>query len=290
MPFTFANINNRSALVQGEAFFDLATITDGAVSNDAMEAILNSDLLHQYAAQLGDYEPSGIIEKKDLCAPIPRPRNSFGVGLNYQLHVEEAASKTPSTPMVFTKFPSCISGPNDDVIMRSDECDYEGELLVVIGRDGKDIKADEAWSYVLGLSVGQDFSDRGVQYKDQPAQFNLGKSFDTFGPTGPYLVSLDSFSNPDDLMITTTVNGEARQNDRTSNMIFSIPTLISYLSSITSLAAGDIIFSGTPEGVGFRNGSFLKDGDIVETTIEGIGTMQNKCVRGKDFNETHAET
>ena len=283
-------MNNRSALVQGEAFFDLATITNGAVSSDPMKAIQNSHLLHHYAAQLGDYKPSGIIAEANLCAPIPRPRNSFGVGLNYQLHVEEAASKTPNTPMVFTKFPSSINGPTDDVIMRSDECDYEGELLVVIGNDGKDIAKEDAWSHILGLSVGQDFSDRGVQYKDQPAQFNLGKSFDTFGPIGPYLVSTDSFTDPSDLEIVTRVNGDVRQRDRTSNMIFDIPTLVSYISSITALAVGDIIFSGTPEGVGFRNGSFLKDGDIVETTIESIGTMRNKCVRSKDFAERHTET
>ena len=286
MPFTFANINDRSALVQGEAFFDLATITNGAVSSDAMEAIQNSDLLDHYATQLDDYESSGLIVEANVCAPIPRPRNSFGVGLNYQLHVEEAASKTPNTPMVFTKFPSCISGPTDDVIMRSDECDYEGELLVVIGKNGKDIAKEEAWSHILGLSVGQDFSDRGVQYKDQPAQFNLGKSFDTFGPTGPHLVSTDSFTDPGDLDISTSVNGEVRQRDRTSNMIFDIPTLIAYISSVTALTVGDIIFSGTPEGVGFRNGSFLKDGDIVETTIEGIGTMRNRCVRGTDYATT----
>ena len=286
MPFTFANINDRSALVQGKAFFDLSTITNGAVSSDPMKAIQNSDLLHHYATQLDDYESSGLIVEANVCAPIPRPRNSFGVGLNYQLHVEEAASKTPNTPMVFTKFPSCISGPTDDVIMRSDECDYEGELLVVIGKDGKDIAKEEAWSHILGLSIGQDFSDRGVQYKDQPAQFNLGKSFDTFGPTGPHLVSTDSFTDPGDLEISTSVNGEVRQRDRTSNMIFDIPTLISYISSVTALTVGDIIFSGTPEGVGFRNGSFLKDGDIVETTIEGIGTMRNRCVRGTDYATT----
>ena len=286
MPFTFANINDRSALVQGEAFFDLATITNGAVSSDAMEAIQNTDLLHHYATQLDDYESSGLIVEANVSAPIPRPRNSFGVGLNYQLHVEEAASKTPNTPMVFTKFPSCISGPTDDVIMRSDECDYEGELLVVIGKDGKGIAKEEAWSHILGLSIGQDFSDRGVQYKDQPAQFNLGKSFDTFGPTGPHLVSTDSFTDPGDLEISTSVNGEVRQRDRTSNMIFDIPTLIAYISSVTALTVGDIIFSGTPEGVGFRNGSFLKDGDIVETTIEGIGTMRNRCVRGTDYATT----
>ena len=286
MPFTFANINDRSALVQGEAFFDLATITNGVVSSDPMKAIQNSDLLHHYATQLDDYESSGLIAEANVCAPIPRPRKSFGVGLNYQLHVEEAASKTPNTPMVFTKFPSCISGPTDDVIMRSDECDYEGELLVVIGKDGKDIAKEEAWSHILGLSVGQDFSDRGVQYKDHPAQFNLGKSFDTFGPTGPHLVSTDSFADPNDLEIVTTVNGDVRQRDRTSNMIFDIPTLVSYISSITALSVGDIIFSGTPEGVGFRNGSFLKDGDIVETTIEGIGTIRNRCMRGTNYSST----
>ncbi len=286
MPFTFANINDRSALVMGENFYDLAMISDDAVSSDPMKAIQNSDLLHHYAAQLDNYGSSGLIAEADVCAPIPRPGNSFGVGLNYQLHVEEAASKTPSTPMVFTKFPSCISGPTDDVVMRSDECDYEGELLVVIGKDGKGIAKEEAWSHILGLSVGQDFSDRGVQYKDQPAQFNLGKSFDTFGPIGPFLVSIDSFVNPGDLEIRTTVNGQVRQSDRTLNMIFDIPTLISYISSITSLAVGDIIFSGTPEGVGFRNGTFLKDGDIVETTIEGIGTMRNRCVRGADYATT----
>ena len=135
------------------------------------------------------------------------------------------------------------------------------------------------------LSIGQDFSDRGIQYKDQPAQFNLGKSFDTFGPTGPYLVSTDSFADPNDLQIVTTVNGEVRQTTNIKHDL-DIPTLISYISSITSLATGDIIFSGTPEGVGFRNGSFLKDGDIVETTIEGIGTMRNRCVRGTDYATT----
>ena len=124
-------------MVVNKCIFDLATVSAGAVSTDAMEAIQNTDLLHHYATQLDDYESSGLIAEANVCAPIPRPRNSFGVGLNYQLHVEEAASKTPNTPMVFTKFPSCISGPTDDVIMRSDECDYEGELLVVIGKDGK---------------------------------------------------------------------------------------------------------------------------------------------------------
>ncbi|MEE2682598.1 MAG: fumarylacetoacetate hydrolase family protein [Actinomycetota bacterium] len=283
MTFRFANINHRSSLVLERSFFDLETISGGRVSSDPMEALNQSDLLHDLSSQLEAFDSSGSIDNSTLCAPIPRPSNSYGVGLNYQLHIDEASLETPDVPMIFTKFPSCISDPNADLVMRSDQCDYEGELLIVIGPGGKDIHVTEAWDHVLGLAVGQDFSDRSVQFKDSPPQFNLGKSFDTFGPIGPILVSVDSFVDPTDLEITTKVNGEVRQHDRTSNMIFDVPKLISYLSSITSLSTGDIIFSGTPEGVGFRNGYFLQDGDVVETSIDGIGTLRNRCVRGTDF-------
>lgn len=191
--------------------------------------------------------------------------------------------ETPEVPMVFSKMPSCIVGPNADIMMRSDECDYEGELVVVIGVGGKDIPVESAWDCVLGLSVGQDFSDRGAQFMSNPAQFNLGKSMDTFGPTGPFLVSTDSFENPDDLELQTWVNEELRQHDRTANLIFDIPALVSFLSRFTTLRTGDLIFTGTPEGVGFRNGTFLEDGDIVRTSIEGIGTLTNRCIRSSDY-------
>lgn len=283
MAFTFANVNGRSSLIGNDSFFDLETISGGAVPANPMEALKEPLLLHEFASRLNDFVRSGLIHDVEFDAPVPLPRNSFGVGLNYQPHIDEASMETPDVPMVFTKFPSCITGPNSNVIIRSDQCDYEGELLIVIGEEGKDIAESDAWDHVLGFSVGQDFSDRGVQFKDSPPQFNLGKSFDTFGPIGPFLVSIDSFDNPSDLEITTKVNGEIRQNERTSNMIFTVPALISYLSSMTALTTGDIIFSGTPDGVGFRNGSFLQGGDVVETTIEGIGTMTNTCVRGSDF-------
>ena len=116
-----------------------------------------------------------------------------------------------------------------------------------------------------------------------PAQFNLGKSMDTFGPTGPFLVSTDSFENPGDLELQTWVNEELRQHDRTANLIFDIPALVSFLSRFTTLRTGDLIFTGTPEGVGFRNGIFLEDGDIVRTSIEGIGTLTNRCIRSSDY-------
>ncbi len=282
MAFTFANVLGKSALVDGDKFFDLASISKGMVSADPMESLAEPQALHRLSAGLENFSASGIIDEVELEAPVPRPANSFGIGLNYQTHVDEAEMATPDVPMVFAKLPSCIAGPKSEVLMRSDECDYEGELVVVIGPGGKDIPEETAWEHVLGLSVGQDFSDRGAQFMSNPAQFTLGKSMDSFGPIGPALVSTDSFKTPDNLELRTWVNGELRQHDRTSNLIFGIPKLVSFLSRFVTLCSGDLIFTGTPEGVGFRNGVFLKDGDMVRTSIKGIGTLENRCVRIPD--------
>lgn len=279
MAFTFANVNGRSALVRENSFFDLEVISDGAVSADPMEALTTPEALHGLSANLEAFAASGNVDDVVLGAPVPRPTNSFGIGLNYQTHVDEADMNTPDVPMVFAKLPSCITGPTSDVQMRSGECDYEGELVVVIGLGGKDIKEDQGWGHVVGLTVGQDFSDRGAQFMNTPAQFTLGKSMDSFGPTGPVLVSTDSFSDPADLELRTWVNGELRQHDRTSSLIFSIPELIAFVSRYVTLSTGDLIFTGTPEGVGFRNGVFLTNGDVVRTSIEGIGTLENHCIQ-----------
>ena len=279
MAFTLANMNGRSALIRENGFFDLEAISDGAVSADPMEALTTPEALHDLSANLEAFAASGNVDDVVLGAPVPRPTNSFGIGLNYQTHVDEAAMETPDVPMVFAKLPSCITGPTSDVQMRSGECDYEGELVVVIGPGGKDINEDQGWEHVVGLTVGQDFSDRGAQFMNTPAQFTLGKSMDSFGPTGPVLVSTDSFPDPADLELRTWVNGELRQQDRTSSLIFSIPKLIAFISRFVTLTTGDLIFTGTPEGVGFRNGVFLTDGDVVRTSIEGIGTLENRCIQ-----------
>ena len=279
MAFTFANVNGKSALVRKNSFYDLEAISDGAVSADPMEALTTPEALHDLSANLEAFAASGNVDDVVLGAPVPRPTNSFGIGLNYQTHVDEAAMETPDVPMVFAKLPTCITGPTSDVQMRSGECDYEGELVVVIGPGGKDINEDQGWEHVVGLTVGQDFSDRGAQFMNTPAQFTLGKSMDSFGPTGPVLVSTDSFSDPADLELRTWVNGELRQQDRTSSLIFSIPKLIAFISRFVTLKTGDLIFTGTPEGVGFRNGVFLTDGDVVRTSIEGIGTLENRCIQ-----------
>ena len=283
MGFRLANVGGRGALVDGDHYYDLEELADGALSPDPMAALTFPDLLAELASGLGGRQPTGLLTGATLGPPVPRPRNSYGVGLNYRSHAEEASMEIPDVPLVFTKFPSCITGPFDEVRLRSDRCDYEGELVVVVGPGGADIDPADAWDHVVGLTIGQDVSDRQAQFMTQPPQFNLGKSFDTFGPIGPVVASPDCFDDPDDLTLTTHVNGEARQDDRTSNMVFPVADLVAFLSRITTLATGDIIFTGTPDGIGAAQGLFLADGDVITTTIDGIGTMTNACVRVADW-------
>jgi 2,4-didehydro-3-deoxy-L-rhamnonate hydrolase len=282
MGFRLANIDGRSALIRGDHYFDLAAASDEQLSIDPMHALGQPERLRQLSATLDQRAPTGLLTDARLGPPVPRPQKSFGIGLNYVDHAAEGSMELPKNPLVFTKFPSCLVGPNADVEMRSDYCDYEGELVVVIGTGGKDIAPANAWEHVIGLMVGQDISDRKAQFAANPPHFDLGKSFDTFGPIGPVLVSLDEIECLDDLRVTTTVNGDERQNDAVTNMVFNIPTLIGYLSQITTLVTGDLIFTGTPAGVGAAQGKFLVDGDTITTTIEGIGRLTNRCVRSSD--------
>ena len=247
-----------------------------------MLALAHRTELAALADALPDRTPTGALADVVLGPPVPRPQKSFAIGLNFVDHAAEGSMEVPVNPLVFTKFPSCLTGPRSDVEMRSDSCDYEGELVVVIGLGGKDIPAERAWDHVIGVMVGQDISDRKAQFAAKPPHFDLGKSFDTFGPTGPVLVSLDGLGDPRELRIVTSVNGETRQDDTTANMVFDVPTLIAYLSQITTLVSGDLIFTGTPAGIGAAHGRFLADGDVITTTIDGIGTLVNRCVRVSD--------
>lgn len=282
MGFRLANVGGRAALVEGDDYFDLETVSGGTLGSDPMDALDSPDRLHELTAGLGDAAPTGSLGDVTLDAPVPRPRNCYGIGLNYKAHADESSMELPPAPMVFTKFPSCIVGPTADVEMRSDSVDYEAEIVAVIGTGGKDIAEADAWSHVVGLTAGQDISDRPVQFASKPPHFDLGKSFDTFGPMGPTLVSLDQFDDLDNVRVTGSVNGEERQNAPMSSMIFSIPVLIAYLSRITTLQTGDVIYTGTPDGIGFAQGKLLKDGDVITTTVDGVGTMTNRCVRVAD--------
>ncbi|MDX2381818.1 MAG: fumarylacetoacetate hydrolase family protein [Acidimicrobiia bacterium] len=279
MGFKFANVAGRSALIDaGGAWYDAERVSAGAIAADPMTALGSPDALHAAAALLAGASSDGALADADVRAPVPTPRSVFGVGLNYASHAAESGVELPENPVVFTKFPSCIVGPTSDVELRSTTGDYEVELVVVIGGDTRDVAEDRAWEHVLGLTVGQDISDRALQFAAQPAHFDLGKSRDTYGPIGPVLVSTDGFDDPTDLALRSEINGEPRQNDRTSNLIFSVAQLVSYLSSIMTLRTGDLIFTGTPEGVGVASRSFLAPGDVITSTIDGIGTMTNRCV------------
>jgi len=277
MSFSFANVNGRASLLDGGRVYDIGRISHESVSADPMIAISQLDEVRELAANLNDHDDDGPLNEAALGAPVPRPRNSFGIGLNYKDHAEESNMDLPAIPVVFSKYPSCISGPFDQVDLRATQGDYEAELVVAIGRTARDVAAEDSWSYVAGLMVGQDISDRELQLGARPPQFGLGKSRDTYGPIGPVLVSPDSFADADNLGITCDVNGERRQDARTSSLIFDVSFLVSYLSSVLTLVPGDLIFTGTPAGVGMADGRFLKPGDVVTTSIEGIGTMKNVC-------------
>ncbi len=278
MGFRLANIEGRAALVDGDSWWDLATITGRSELADPMAAIADPDALHAASATLAGIEPGGSLGDVVLGAPVPRPRSSFAVGLNYGGHVAEAQMELPEVPLIFAKFPSCITGPDTVVELRTDTGDYEAELVVVIGSTARDVSADDAWAHVAGLTVGQDLSDRGLQFAAKPPHFDLGKSRDGYGPTGPVLVSPDLVPDRDSLAITCEVNGEVRQSDATGSMIFDVATVVEYLSGILTLEPGDLIFTGTPDGVGLASGRFLAAGDVLTTTIEGIGTITQRFV------------
>ncbi len=282
MGFRLGNVEGRAVLVAGDHYTDLATHSSGVFGPDPMDALARPDLLAELSATLDESSVTGLLADVVFGPPVPRPQKSFGIGLNYQAHAAEGGVEPPASPLVFTKFPSCLVGPTADVEIRSGGCDYEAELVVVIGTGGKDIAIEDAWDHVVGLTIGQDISDRPAQFAAKPAHFDLGKSFDTFGPIGPVVVSTDELADRDALRLVCAINGEVRQDGNTSDLIFDVPTLVSFLSSITTLVTGDIIFTGTPEGVGMAQGKWLADGDVITTTIDGIGTMTNRVVRVSD--------
>ncbi len=285
MGYKLGSNSGRAIFIKDDKYYDVNTISNGDISSNSLKALSDTEMLSQLYINLNDYDPSGNLNDINLDPPII-PTNVFAVGLNYKKHAEESNLEIPPFPMIFTKHSTCISGPKSDICMKSDMVDYEAELVFVIGKGGKDISKEDAWQHVAGLCVGQDISDRPVQFHATPPQFNLGKSFDTFGPIGPYLVSTDLFDNKESLKLQCWVNDELRQETLTNDLIFDIPYLISYISEFITLNTGDVIFTGTPEGVGATQGKFLKDGDILKTTIEGIGTLENKCIKINNHSNT----
>lgn len=214
-----------------------------------------------------------------LHAPVPDPRKIICLGLNYRDHAIETGAKIPEEPILFSKYPSALIGHEAPIVLPkvSDEVDFEAELVVVVGLPGRHIPVDRAMEHVAGYATGHDVSARDWQLRKPGGQWMGGKTFDTFAPVGPFLVTADEVPDPHALGIRLRLNGETMQDSSTSQLIFRIPETIAYLSQIMTLEPGDLIFTGTPPGVGMarKPAVWLKPGDVVEVEIDGLGVLRN---------------
>jgi len=275
-----ANLAGRAVLVTPEGGIDVEKGSEGLFAADPQAIYDRWDEFTSWA-ESADPGVTGYFEvhEHELLAPAPLPRQVFGIGLNYRDHAAETGQQLPERVATFTKFPTCITGGFTEVALPEGNVDWEVELVVVMGRRAYRLADWEAWSHVAGLCVGQDFSERVLQ-RAAGLQFCLGKSFPGFGPIGPMLVTPDELTDPDDLAITCQVNGEVVQSSRTSNLVLGVSRLVEELSAVVPLLPGDLIFTGTPPGVGVARDPqrFLSPGDVVESTIEGIGTIRNRMI------------
>ncbi len=274
-----ANANGRAVVVLGDRTVDVAEVSGGRVGPDPMAVYDDWATFVDLASAItpGATATAPLVEA-DLRNPVPAPRQVFAIGLNYRSHAEESGMVVPDVPATFTKFPASLTGPFDDVEIAGDSTDWEVELVAVIGRRADRVAEDQAWAHVAGLTVGQDISDRHLQFA-AGAQFSLGKSRRGYGPMGPWVVTPDELPDPDDLALGCSVDGEKVQDARTNDLVFGVPRLIAELSAILPLLPGDVIFTGTPAGVGMARqpARFLRPGQTLESWIEGIGTIRNRC-------------
>ena len=277
----FAVLNGRAVVVDGDGVVDVAGASDGRFGPDPADCYERWGELRAWAAgSLAGARHDPLPSPSDFGPPTPRPRQVFGIGVNYADHAAEAGMISPDDPMVFGKFASCIAAPGDPLVVSVPTVDWEVELVVVIAAAARNLAPDDAWSAIAGLTIGQDISDRTLQMAGNNPQFGLAKSRPGYGPIGPWLVTPDEFDDPDDLAISCTVNGEQVQQSRTSHMIHGVPELISYLSGIVDLLPGDAIFTGTPAGVGFTRQPprYLAPGDVIVSAIQGIGELRTVTV------------
>lgn len=235
-------------------------------------------------AAMGSTLAQPVDTSRGFLSPVVRPSKIFGIGLNYMDHIRETGASTPDVPVVFAKFPNALTGPSGEIVLRpslSVAVDYEVEVAAVIGRPIRDATEEDALNAVFGYCVANDVSARDIQRAE--AQFSRSKSFDTFCPIGPWITSADEVGDPQALRLTSTINGELRQDSTTAEMIFSVAQLIAFLSQGLTLEPGDVILTGTPHGVGFAMDPprYLAAGDIVRCDVEKLGYIENAVVNGE---------
>lgn len=278
-----ANLAGRAVLLTDAGAIDVASASKDRFGPDPMGIYREWDAFVAWVSAIDT--PVGIdFAVDDLGPAVPAPSQVFAIGLNYSDHAKESNLAEPDDIMVFTKFASSLAGPTADVTLTSETVDYETELVVVIGREAHKVDEASAWHHIAGLCVGQDISDRGVQLRGPAPQFSLGKSFPMFGPIGPAVVTPDEVSNRDSLWVRASIesaDGTTRpvQDGSTKNLIFSVASIVSKLSAVVTLRPGDVIFTGTPAGVGGATGRFLADGDVLTSEIEGLGALRNRFIR-----------
>ncbi len=258
---------------------DVEAASEGLFGADPQAVYSRWDEFHAWAAavSLADAQP---ISAESLHAVVPRPAQVFALGLNYASHATESGYELPTEPVVFTKYVSSFTGPAGQITLSPGNVDWEVELVAVIGRGAHRVPAERGWDHVAGLTVGQDISDRSTQFAAAPPQFGMGKSYPGYSPLGPVLVTPEELADRDDIEVGCEVNGESMQKGRTSDLIFSVPALVAKLSAIVELLPGDVIFTGTPEGVGMGRDPqrFLRPGDELRTWASGIGEMRHRFV------------
>ena len=275
-----ANLAGRLVIVTDGGVVDVEKTSDGRFPADP-QAIYSRWAKFRSWADRAEFTDADAFDPADFGSPAPAPRQLFAIGLNYRAHALETGFAIPEDPPVFTKYVSSITGPVTEVALpEGGHTDWEVELVVVIGPEAYQVSEADGWSHVAGLAVGQDISERIAQMEGPSPQFSLAKSYPGFSVIGPWLVTPDEFDNPDDLELGCAVNGEQVQHSRTNDLIFSVPALVARISAVLPLLPGDVIYTGTPPGVGLGRipARFLAAGDEVISSIEGIGKLRQRFV------------
>jgi 2-keto-4-pentenoate hydratase/2-oxohepta-3-ene-1,7-dioic acid hydratase in catechol pathway len=270
----------RAALQVGDSFLDIHA-TEANLPGNLRQLLEGGPEVLKAASELGN-RPTSVKFPADQVkyhAPIVDPRKIICVGLNYKDHAAESGAPIPKEPILFSKYATALIGHGETIVLPrvSQEVDYEAEFVIVIGKKGRHLTLANALEYVAGYTVGHDVSARDWQLRKDGKQWMVGKTFDTFAPMGPVLVTKDEVPDPQNLPIRLRLNGQVMQNSSTNQMIFGVADLLVYLSQVFTLEPGDLIFTGTPPGVGVARKPpvYMKDGDVAEVEIEGLGVLRN---------------